>query len=104
MRRRLLAVLALASALSGCAPYYYGVSPSPPPPAPPTPRRPPIDACGAGSLQYLMGRPVSEIPPYGRRERRVIGQSSYAEGHYDPDRLTIIFDENNGRITRVRCG
>jgi hypothetical protein len=104
MRRRLLAVMALASALGGCETYYGGESPSPPPPAPPVPRHPPIDACGAGALQYLVGRPVSEIPSYGRREQRVIGQASYYEERYRAERLTVIYDEQSGRITRVRCG
>ncbi len=101
--RRLMAVLALAGALGGCG-YYYPTPPAPPPPAPPEPRHPPIDACGAGALQYLVGRPVAELPPYRRHEQRVMGQSSSYEDRYDPERLTVIFDEATGRITRVRCG
>ncbi len=100
--RRLMAVLALTSALGGCV--YYDRSPPPPPPAPPEPRHPPIDACGAGALQYLVGRSVSELPTYGRHEQRVIGQAAYYEDHYNPERLTVIYDENTGRVTRVRCG
>ena len=64
-----------------------------------------MDACGAASLQYLTGRPVSDIPQtFGRHEQRVIGQNAYYEDHFNPERLTIIFDEQTGRITRVRCG
>lgn len=102
--KRVFAVLALAGALGGCDPYYYHATPSPPPPAPPLPRRPPIDACGAGQLQYLTGRPVSELPTYGRREQRVMGQGSFYDDGYRAERLTVIYDEATGRITRVRCG
>jgi hypothetical protein len=100
--RRLMAVLALTGAVGGCS--YYPTPPSPPPPAPPEPRHPPIDACGAGALQYMVGRPIEDLSPYGRHEQRVIGQQSYFEDWYNPERLTVIFDEATGRITRVRCG
>ena len=102
--RRLIAMLALVGALGGCETYYPGASPSPPPPAPPTPRRPPVDSCGAGSLQYLVGRPVNDVPEYGRRAQRVIGAGSYTEDRFDPERLTIVYNEADGRIIRVRCG
>ncbi len=107
--RRLIATLALTGALGtglgGCEYNYYERGPSPPPPAPPLPRRPPVDACGASSLQYLIGRSVEAIPQgYGRREPRVVGRRSYYEDRFDPDRLTIVYDEDSGRITRVRCG
>ena len=100
-----LAVLALvmgaASALSGCE--YYG--PPPPPPLADAPRRPPIDGCGASGMQYLIGRPVSDIPQdYGRRPQRVISNGSIISDLFDPHRLTIFYDEQGGRITRVRCG
>ena len=104
MRRRLIAVLALASALAAATPII-----STPPPRRrrrrrPLPRRPPIDACGAGQLHYLIGRPVSEVPTYARHEQRVMGQGSYYDDGYRAERLTIIYDEATGRITRVRCG
>ena len=109
--RRLMAALALTGALAGSlggceSRYYDGRSPSPPPPAPPLPRRPPVDACGAASLDYLVGRPVSEVPQNynSRRSQRVIGKRSYYEDRYDAERLTILYDEDTGRITRVRCG
>ncbi len=104
MRMR-LAVLALAmgaaSALSGCE-YYRD---SPPPPMADAPRRPPVDACGAASMQYLVGRSVSDIPQsYGRRAQRVISNGSIISDLFDPQRLTIFYDDHDGRITRVRCG
>ena len=76
---RLLAVLALAAVLAGCA------SPAPEPPVTPAERpqtaEPVIpsrveqkDQCGAVALAYLVGRPKSEIPvpvdPARRRQGR----------------------------------
>jgi hypothetical protein len=100
-----LAVMALvigaASALSGCE--YYG--PPPPPPMADAPRRPPVDACGAGAMQYLVGRSISDIPQtYGRRSQRVVANGSIISDLFDPQRLSIFYDEQGGRITRVRCG
>lgn len=104
--KRVLAALAIMSALGGCAERYYGGEPPPAPPAPAPPaHRPPVDTCGAASMQYLVGRPVSELPGgYAREYRRVIGQRSYYEERYIGERLTVIFDEDTGKITRVRCG
>ena len=74
---RLLAVLALAAVLAGCA------SPAPEPPVTPAERpqtaEPVIpsrveqkDQCGAVALAYLVGRPKSEIPvPVDPARRRV---------------------------------
>lgn len=98
---------ALLGALGGCTGYYVDErAPSPPPPAPPEPRHPPTDACGAGSIQYLVGRPLSELPQIysSRHAQRVVGQRSYYEDRFDPARLTVIYDEDTGRISRVRCG
>lgn len=104
--KRLVWVLLLAGTLSGCV-----AAEAPPPPAPPPPlasapaRHPPTDACGAGAMQYLIGRKIEELPQStGRHIQRVIGQSGIYEDVYDPERTTIVYDESNGRITRVRCG
>jgi hypothetical protein len=98
-------MLALAGGLAGCAEPYYPAPPPAPPSPSPAPRRPPIDACGAAGMQYLVGRPVGELPQgYTRRYQRVIGQRAYVEDRFEAERLTIVFDEDTGRITRVRCG
>jgi hypothetical protein len=102
--KRLLAVLTLASLLGGCFYPDYPRPPSPPPPAPPTPRHPPADACGAGQLQYLAGRPLSDLPPSPYRQQRVVPQDAAADEAYAPDRLTVLYDPRSGRITWVRCG
>lgn len=104
--KRVLAALAMMSALAGCAEGYYagGPPPAPPSPAPPA-HRPPVDTCGAASLQYLVGRPISELPGgYAREYRRVIGQHAIVDQQYIGERLTVVYDEDTGRITRVRCG
>jgi hypothetical protein len=100
--KRLIAVLTLASAVGGC--YGYPPPPSPPPPAPPVPRHPPADACGAGALQYLTGRPVADLPPTVYRQQRVLPVGAYYDEPYVADRLTVLYDPRDGRITRVRCG
>ena len=94
-------VMGAASILSGCE-YDRG---APPPPLADAPRRPPVDACGASSMQYLVGRSVADIPQtYGRRRQRIVSNGSIISDLFDPERLTIFYDETGGRITRVRCG
>ena len=100
-----LAVLALmigaGTVLSGCE--YYG--PPPPPPMADAPRRPPVDACGASAMQYLVGHSIADVPQnYGRRPQRVIANGAIISDLFDPHRLTILYDERDGRVTRVRCG
>lgn len=100
-----LAVLALLMAASGLASGCESYGPPPPPPMADAPRRPPVDACGAAAMQYLVGRSVSEIPQdYGRRPQRVVANGSIISDLFDPHRLSIFYDERDGRITRVRCG
>ncbi len=99
-----LAIVALSFGLSACE-YYRAEPPAPPPPAPPPPRHAPVDACGASNLQYLLGRSTSDIPQnYGRNRQRVVSSGSYITDQFDPERLTIMYDEHDGRISRVRCG
>ena len=102
--KTLLAIVALSFGLSACADY-RAEPPAPPPPAPPPPRHAPMDACGAANLQYLLGRSISDIPQtYGRNRQQVISSGSYVGDRFDPERLTILYDEQSGLISRVRCG
>jgi hypothetical protein len=85
---------------------------TPPPPAPPpdvstplTPPPPPKDACGASDLQYLVGKPRTDIPvPVNPSKRRVVCSSCVMTQDFVPFRQTIIYDANTGLVTAVRCG
>jgi hypothetical protein len=117
-------VLALGAALAAtaCAPTEVpppppraGV-PAPPPqslpvapppivrPPPPVKAEPP-DTCGARDLQYLVGRPKTEIPvPVNPRNRRVTCTTCPVTMDYSPQRLNIFFDQATGIVREVKCG
>jgi hypothetical protein len=78
-----------------------------PPPKPPKPKYAPVndDLCGAKPLQYLVGRPRTEIPvPLEPSKRRVLCTSCAATQDYNPNRQNIIFDAETGIIKSVNCG
>jgi hypothetical protein len=80
---------------------------APPPPAPPAQAAPlkPTDACGAIDLQYLIGRPRSEIPiPLQPSRRRVVCSTCPVTQDYVPYRQTIIYDAGSGLVSSVKCG
>lgn len=109
--RKLLWLLPLLM-LSACS------TPAPPPPAPapspvvrPTPQKPPVfkpvdtDKCDAKELQYLVGKPRTEIPvPLEPSKRRVLCSTCAATMDYRADRQTIVFDTETGIIKSVTCG
>jgi hypothetical protein len=126
-----LALLAVVAALGGCAPEYLPVdaaghhtarAPSgppadlasapaaSPPPAAASPAGPPAplptgDTCGAGALTYLIGKPKTEIPiPTDLSRRRVVCTTCMRTQDYRPDRLTILFDQQTGLVTELKCG
>jgi hypothetical protein len=121
MHKSVLVAFGLAM-LSGCgsapepvkplAPAY--VPPKPPvapKPAAPKPAPPPVmkpvveDACGAKDMQYLIGKPKTEIPiPLNPALRRVACSTCAVTMDYNPQRQTITFDANTGIVTAVRCG
>ncbi|UDF02211.1 proteinase inhibitor i78 [Asticcacaulis sp. AND118] len=88
--------------------------PAPPPPplvSRPTPQKPPelkpvdTDRCGATDLQYLIGKPRTEIPvPLEPSKRRVLCSTCAATMDYRADRQTIVFDTETGIIKSVNCG
>jgi len=85
------------------------VPPSPPSPppvlTPPRPPPPPPDACGARKLQYLIGRPHTDIPvPVYPSRRQVVCSTCVMSQEYVPSRLTIIYDSNTDLVKSVRCG
>jgi hypothetical protein len=79
------------------------VKPAPPPP----PVMKPVveDACGAKDMQYLIGKPKTEIPvPLNPALRRVACSTCAVTMDYNPQRQTITFDTETGLVTSVRCG
>ncbi len=130
MKRKLLLALSIL-ALAGCSstpqPDSGGQTTfNPPPPqpeqqapqqshreiAPSPPRTNPAarplasaDQCGAADLQYLVGRPRTEIPvPLQPDKRRVVCSSCAVTQDFRPDRQTIVFDTDTGVIKSVTCG
>jgi hypothetical protein len=118
-----LAILAAALTLLACAP--TNVTPPPPragdppksspvraPPARPAPpqSRPappaqPTDTCGARDLQYLVGRPKTEIPvPVNPRNRRVTCTTCPVTMDFNAQRVNIFFDQATGIVKEVKCG
>ena len=81
-----------------------------PPPAAPTAAVAPAptpqpDSCGALPLQYLVGRPRTEIPvPVNPGNRRVVCSSCFVSQDYKPYRQTITYDPQTGLVTSVKCG
>jgi len=63
------------------------------------------DQCGASALQYLVGRPRTEIPvPLQPSTRRVVCSTCVITQDYRADRQTIVFDSDTGLIKSVACG
>lgn len=82
-------------------------APKPPAPPPPvaTPRPVEADSCGARDLQYLIGKPRSEIPvPINPALRRVVCSTCAVTMDFNPQRQTIVFDNQTGIVQSVRCG
>jgi hypothetical protein len=109
-------IAAAAFVLSACSTTEAPEAPPPPaaPPAPqspapqsPAPASPPAEAdrCGAGELQWLVGRPKSQIPvPVDPTRRRVVCSTCVMTMDYNPERLTIVFETGSGLVQSVRCG
>lgn len=128
MKRNLLlamAVLVLAGCSSGPEPAPQGPTtfhPQPdeqaPPPRPVRPAPAPQqsraepdyhpmadDQCGAAALQYLIGKPRTEIPvPLDPGKRRVVCSTCIITQDFRADRQTITFDTDTGLIKSVKCG
>jgi hypothetical protein len=119
---KLFSITAVAAALvlGGCSTGGDGVkeaSPAPAgqttqipaPPAPETPAPAPVetapDRCGAGELQWLVGKPKTEIPvPVDPTKRRVVCSTCVMTMDFNPERQTIVFDTDTGLVKSVRCG
>jgi len=80
-------------------------APAPKAPAPKTSRPDPSDTCGARELQYLVGRPKTEIPvPVNPKNRRVTCTTCPITLDFSPQRVNILFDQATGIVREVRCG
>jgi hypothetical protein len=111
----LWAVVAL-TAIGACAEPTKEAPPPPAPAAAPQPAPPPMaaapappsrprDSCGAISLQYLVGRPRTDIPvPVNPGMRRVVCSTCAVTQDFISTRQTITFDSQTGLVTSVRCG
>src|SRR5579871_4334457 len=122
VRIGLLAALALAACGGPSPPLAPTPSPQPParPAAPPREAPPSAaaphaaatpgpsagsDSCGAAALQYLVGKPRTDIPvPLTPSRRRVICSTCMATQEFVPYRQTITYDSNTGLVTSVKCG
>lgn len=63
------------------------------------------DLCRAGELQWLVGKPRSEIPvPVEVVNRRVTCTTCPVTEDYSAYRLNIFFDRETGLVEQVRCG
>jgi hypothetical protein len=63
------------------------------------------DICRARDLQWLVGRPRTEIPvPVDVINRRVACTTCPVTEDYSPYRLNIFYDQQTGLVTEVRCG
>jgi len=72
--------------------------------APRTPPKP-ADSCGAAALQYLVGKPRTDIPvPVNPGMRRVVCSTCMITQDYVEGRQTITYDTQTGLVTSVRCG
>lgn len=122
-----LAVM-MAAAMAGCAsapsepqsapahhaaPHTVPVIPEPPAlpqssssDAPPATLKPMADdQCGAQALQYLVGKPRTDIPvPLDPGARRVVCSTCVVTQDFRADRQTITFNSDTGLITSVKCG
>jgi hypothetical protein len=69
------------------------------------PRDPTVDLCRAGELQWLVGKPKSEIPvPVDVVNRRVTCTTCPVTEDFVPHRLNIFFNADTDVVEQVRCG
>ena len=100
-----LFLAASAVLLAGCAPY-LAPGPMPVEPYPPHTGGPPAaDSCGAAGFQWLVGRPIADVPsqPPGRTWR-VYAQGQPVTMDYSPQRMNVEYSQQTQRIVRVWCG
>ena len=78
---------------------------TPRPSSQPTPPTTAVDACGAGSHAYLVGKNRSEIPvPVNPSQRRVYCSTCPVTMDFSPRRLNIVYNAETDLVTEVKCG
>lgn len=95
-----------ATQTSPSAPAYHPPAISAPA-APAAPAYKPMadDMCGASQLQYLVGKPRTDIPvPLDPGSRRVVCSTCIVTQEFRADRQTIVFNTDTGIIESVKCG
>ena len=66
---------------------------------------PTADLCRAGDLQWLVGKPKTDIPvPVDVVNRRVTCTTCPVTEDYSPYRLNIFFNDRTDIVEQVRCG
>jgi hypothetical protein len=69
------------------------------------PVSPTTDLCKAGEMQWLVGKPKSEIPvPVDVVNRRVTCTTCPVTEDFSPHRLNIFFNDQTDIVEQVRCG
>ncbi len=69
------------------------------------PTNPTADLCRAGDLQWLVGKPKTDIPvPVDVVNRRVTCTTCPVTEDYSPYRLNIFFNDRTDIVEQVRCG
>lgn len=69
------------------------------------PVNPTTDLCRAGEMQWLVGKPKTDIPvPVDVVNRRVTCTTCPVTEDYSPHRLNIFFNDQTGIVEQVRCG
>jgi len=97
-----LGLLAIVVASCGGSSSPATTSSGPIQPAPPSPA---ADLCGAGELQWLVGRSRTDIPvPVNFDSRRVTCTTCPLTEDYSESRLNILFNRETALIERVYCG
>ena len=66
---------------------------------------PTTDLCKAGDMQWLVGKPKTEIPvPVDVVNRRVTCTTCPVTEDFSPYRLNIFFNDQTDIVEQVRCG
>ena len=109
-----MVAVGLVAALAACTEPAKPTAAPPPaaeaPPPPPPVLTPPqamgaSDTCGADPLQYLVGRPHTQIPPpVHPNRRRVACSTCVLTLDHNAARQTIVYDARTGLVQSVRCG